>query len=258
MVENIVDYQAVLADLHARKAGLEALIAGLEAHVLGQAAVEVITDGKPGVASLSIPGSVAAIHPDTFFGLSIIEAAKKYLKMARRAQHTTVIADALGKGGLKRPMESTLSTLLIRAAKGREVTKVGKAMWGLSEFYPKQPKESNGETPRKPVKPGRKRPTVKKKPAQTTIPADKKPTPTPDVQVPAGTASAVPQNGRDPLSISMLEVLQGAGKPLHAKEIAKRVTARGNETTKQIVEARLTRWVKKGAAKKTGPSMYAV
>ena len=54
------------------------------------------------------------------------------------------------------------------------------------------------------------------------------------------------------------QVLKNAGEPLHAKEIAKRVTERGNETTKQIVEARLTRWVKKNAAKKTGPSMYAV
>lgn len=257
MVENIVDYQAVLADLQARKAGLEALITGLEAHVLGQAAVEVITDGKPGVASPSIPGSVAAIHPDTFFGLSIIEASKKFLKMAGRAQHTTTIADTLARGGLKRPDDGVLSSILVRAAKGREVTKVGKAMWGLPEWYPKAPKNDNGEATRKVTKPNRKRgrPAGKKPQTATTAAAKKSPEAT------TASAAKTPTGNGTGLLVAplIMDILRSeAGKPVHAKEVTSRVNGRGNAAPRTTVEAQLNRWVKKGKVKKTGPSMYAL
>ena len=47
----------------------------------------------------------------------------KYLKMAGRAQHTKTIGEALGQGGLRRPSDNSLFSILVRAAKGREVVK---------------------------------------------------------------------------------------------------------------------------------------
>ncbi len=130
-----VDYQAVLTDLKMRRARLDAVIAAIES-IIGEA--DVTPDQIPEKGDSA--GLSPSVHPDTFFGLSIAEAAKKYLKMARRAQHISAIAEAIGQGGLKKPSENVLSSILVRAAKGREVAKVGKGMWGLAEWYPKRPK----------------------------------------------------------------------------------------------------------------------
>ncbi len=147
-----VDFQAVLAALKTRRARLDDLIAGIEAE-FGASSDTTIT---PGTGSMKLLGGTpAAIHPDTFFGLGIGEATKKYLKMVRRAQRTTDIADAIGKGGVKRPSENALSSILVRAAKGREVVKVGRAMWGLAEWYPKRSAE--------PLEPKRKRRSGRRK-----------------------------------------------------------------------------------------------
>ena len=146
-----VDYQAVVADLKARRARYDQLIAAVEALILGQGDVPELEPASAGSGTSILS---TAIHPDTFFGLTFNDAAKKFLKIARRAQHTTAIADAIGQGGLKRPDVNVLSSILVRAAKGREIVKVGKGMWGLPEWYPKPPKES-GEERRKPRKAGR-------------------------------------------------------------------------------------------------------
>jgi hypothetical protein len=242
-------YQAVLSDLESKRAQIDAAITHLK--IVMQLAVE--SGGvEPGQAPPLTAGSVqTAIHPDTFFGLSFIEAAKKYLKMARRAQHTTAIADAIAKGGLKRPTESTLSSLLIRAAKGREVMKVGKAMWGLAEWYPKAPKESNGEVGRRATRAGRRRARKSAATAPTVAPKKKESTET--------AAPESSQGGKGPvLSPMMLDVLREAGKPLHTKEITSRVNARGNAATKATIEGLLRRWVKQGKVRKAGPSTFAL
>ncbi len=64
--------------------------------------------------------------------------------MARRARHTTAIADAISQGGLKRPGDNVLSSILTRAAKGREVVKVGKGMWGLKAEETSEANQSGG------------------------------------------------------------------------------------------------------------------
>jgi hypothetical protein len=248
MVEN-VDYQAVLADLKARRARLEGIIAGIEAEILGQAE-SVADQGAIGVAA---PVVTATIHPDTFFGLSYIEGAKKYLKMVRRAQHTTAIADALAKGGLKRPQEGTLSSLLIRAAKGREVMKVGKAMWGLAEWYPKTAKDANGEVTRKAQgKSGRKRSAPSK-------PQPKGPGPAKAAAAASPKETAAPTNGAG-LGVSELirTVLREADKPLRVQEITERVSARGYAGTRNSVEGVLYQWVKKGKVKRTAPGTFSL
>jgi hypothetical protein len=245
-----VDYQVVVADLKARRAQLDQLIASVEALILGQ--------GEPGAGKLDMAATGAtvlptAIHADTFYGLSIIDAAKKFLKMARRAQHTAAIADAIGKGGLKQPDINVLSSILVRAAKGREVTKVGKGMWGLAEWYPKPPKEPVEER-RKPRKTGR--PTAKAK--KVTAPEKKvKPKATRTRTPRASKEGTAQQSGARPSDIAV-EVMRAAGKPLHAVEITKRVNDRGVTAARLPIESFLNRQAKAGKMQKVGPSTFAL
>jgi hypothetical protein len=252
MTEN-ADYQGVLEALKGRRARLDLLIAGLEAELTGQVEGGVV---EPAARTPLSAGPMPAIHADTFFGLSIVEAAKKYLKMARRAQHTTAIADALAKGGLKRPEDGTLSSILVRAAKGREIIKVGKAMWGLSEWYPKPPKDSGeakaGSKAR--TKQGRKRVSAKK--PQADAPTPKKAT----TKASAASSVTAPMNGAA-ASVSglILEVLEAAaGKPLHVAVITDQVNARGKAATRSTIEGLLAQWAKKDKVKRTAPGTYAI
>jgi hypothetical protein len=235
-----VDYQAVLADLKARRARLDDLIARIEADIFGQAA-EGVAATAPIKASTAFSGP---IHADTFFGLAIAEAAKKFLKMAGRAQHTTAIADALARGGMKRPQENNLFSILVRAAKGREVVKVGKGLWGLSEWYPKSPKD-NGEPKAKP--------TTKRASGK----AARKSRLRPEVKA---TAPQEPQstNGAVGTSALIREVLRAAGKPLHAREITSLMQDRGSTATKASVEGQLARWAKQNKVKRTAPSTFSL
>jgi hypothetical protein len=244
---DIVDYQAVLADLKARRTRLDDLIAGIEAVVGGSA--EAVGVGESVSVKLGV-GPMPSIHPDTFFGLGIGEAAKKYLKMVRRAQHTAAIADALGKGGLKRPDVNVLSSILVRAAKGREVTKVGKGMWGLAEWYPKPPKEV-GEERRKPRKARRSKASSSKKVVASEKQAKAKATHAPRA------AQEGAKNGARPSDIAV-EIVRTAGKPLHAEEITKRVKERGVAASRLPIESFLSRQVKAGKMQKVGPSTYAM
>lgn len=247
-----VDYQAVVADLKARRARLDQLIAAFEALVLGQGDVPELEPLSAGSGASSIPPM--SIHPDTFFGLSMIDAAKKFLKMARRAQHTAGIADAIGQGGLKRPDVNTLSSILVRAAKGREIVKVGKGMWGLPEFYPKVSKE--------PAEEQRKRPGLRKVGRPPKAPSAKK-TGQPKKAAPKAAAPQAAQggvahtNGTRP-SVVALEVMRAAGKPMHAVEITKQVNARGTAATRLTVESFLNRQTKAGKMQKVAPSTFAL
>jgi len=242
MAEYPEHYQAVIADLKAKRARLDQLIAGIEAEKLVPTDASAVLDPTMGSGGLL----ATAIHPDTFFGLSIGEAAKKFLKMARRAQHTKAIADALAQGGMKRPTDNTMSVILIRAAKGREIVKVGKGMWGLSEWYPKSPKEPTDDR--------RKRPVAIRVSATKAASAKKAATRKKVSPVRQEQAS---QNGVRPWDVAM-EVIRSAGKPLHATEIVKRINERGVAALRLPVEGFLNRQVKSGKVQKVGPSTFAM
>jgi len=237
------DFHGVLEALRGRRARLDVLIAALEAEAV-QAEGGAL---EPGAGISASAGPALAIHPDTFFGLSLMEAAKKYLRLVRRAQHTSAIADALARGGLKRPQESTLSSLLVRAAKGRDIIKVGKAMWGLSEWYPKQLKDP-GEPPSKENSGQRPKRGAPKK-AKTTAPKTKA-TPTPETVAASSNGAGVSELVR--------EVLRTAGKPVHTKAIIEQVHARGNSATKATISSLLAVWAKQGKVKRTAPGTFSL
>ena len=133
-------YQLVLDDLMARRAKLDAGIAAIQ-EAMG------ITGPPNGSAAVGANGA-GSIRSDSFFGMTVHEAAKKFLTMSKRTKTAQEIADALVEGGYTfatgNPL-GTVSTVLHRAdAKGGEIVRVSKGTYGLSEWYPGRPKKKKG------------------------------------------------------------------------------------------------------------------
>ena len=136
MSDQPINYEAVLADLKARRAQLDSAIAAIEG-IAGQ------TGGAPfgGPGGGSYAGSAPA-H-DAFIGMSIPEAAKKHLTAVRKKLSTQDIMTALEAGGLPPSKYSTVYAILRR----RE-NQVGdiinmKGDWALQEWYPNYRKRSS-------------------------------------------------------------------------------------------------------------------
>ncbi len=136
-----IDYDAVLADLEAKKAHLESAIAAIRA-VAGMAGLgNAPTPGSPsGGGGNSIVNGKPA--PDAFLGKSIPEAAKMYLTSQRRKLSTQELMEAMEAGGLPGSKYQTVYAIL-----SRRENKVGdivniKGDWALAEWYPNYVKKS--------------------------------------------------------------------------------------------------------------------
>lgn len=121
------DYEAVIADLEAKKAEIEATIESLRKFAGSSA-----TAGTARVTPADIPS-------DAFFGMSIPDGIRKYLRMVKGKQTASTIAEGLERGGYQHTSANfgnTVRTALLRmAGKGGDVVRVGNG-WGLSEWYP--------------------------------------------------------------------------------------------------------------------------
>lgn len=129
--EQSVDYESVIADLKAKRAAIDALIESFE-RTLPFLQSGPLATVKPGVANQSI-------EKDTFFGLSVIDAARKYLSMVKSPKSTQDIAAALERGGLTHTSQNfanTVVTILRRQERNvGDIIRV-KRDWGLAEWYP--------------------------------------------------------------------------------------------------------------------------
>jgi hypothetical protein len=124
------DYATMLVRAKAQRANLDQLIAVLEKIVSGEG---------EGSTLLPLVPSSGELPPGTFHNLNLAEASRKYLRIVGPpARSTDEIAQALEKGGIDKVSKDSLSVILLRAAKGRKVAKVGKGFWGLPEWYPKE------------------------------------------------------------------------------------------------------------------------
>lgn len=139
-----VNYDAVLADLTAKRDQLNVAIEAIRS--LGA------VGGLAGAANVTSSTTAAQkIEPDAFFGLTVVEASRKYLAMMKRPQTTPTITEALQAGGYlfqSGNPSTTVASILNRSdSKSGEVVRVGKGMWGLADWYPNRPKRKrvNGD-----------------------------------------------------------------------------------------------------------------
>lgn len=138
-------YEAVLADLRAKRDQLDQAIA----------AIESVRGGVPG-AGQGTPGGnpVPAEGPGAFLGMTIVDAAKKLLANRRQPLKNPDIAAAFKAGGLvlqsAEPANTIGSVLTRRANEVGDVVRIGRGTWGLKEWYPgrnfnKKDKAENGD-----------------------------------------------------------------------------------------------------------------
>ena len=143
-----VDYAAVLADLEARKAQIEAAIAVIKPLVaLGLPPLVAPVMGPP-TPSLNggNGGTTPSIESDTFFGLGILDATRKFLGIRKRPASAPEIAEALRAGGQVNATASetfgnTLGATLSRSeAANGPVVRIGRGKYGLREWYANKPR----------------------------------------------------------------------------------------------------------------------
>jgi hypothetical protein len=98
-------------------------------------------------SGLSGSGIPREIQPDTFYGMSIAEAARKFLAVSgKKPQTTDSITDALGRGGLTATRDS-VGTILVRVAnQDGDIVRVGRGLWGLFEWYPGRQRRAKKKT----------------------------------------------------------------------------------------------------------------
>lgn len=139
-------YDAVIADLEAKRAELDRHIEYItrlrDAFAGGSAATADLSFQLSPVAQGKIPS-------DAFFGMTIADAAVKYLQIwaNRKPQSTNAIIEALEAGGMEKKAYTTVYGILNRRAnKEQDVVNV-KGDWGLADWY-------GGSKARKPQKKG--------------------------------------------------------------------------------------------------------
>jgi hypothetical protein len=131
----------------ANELDIDAMIAAYEAKIAAmQEAVSALKKardalGGSGLSAGGRTGGGQQLHPDSFVGMSIVEASAQYLRIVGRpARSTEEIVDALVRGGLQRVSPASVATLLIREHNNEgPVVRVQKGFYGLAEWYPRRP-----------------------------------------------------------------------------------------------------------------------
>jgi len=140
-------YDAGIADVEARirnmQVALDTLM-HLRASYLGEPA--------PAASSVSRPPESQVQH-DSFFGMTIADAAIKYLNMMKATKSTAEIAAALEQGGLKHSSSNFPNNVRAIIGQRDEFLRVPNGNWGLSEWYPGRGKKTaKSEKPAKVAK----------------------------------------------------------------------------------------------------------
>ena len=137
--ETQIDYEAVLADLESERDELDMFIAYLKRKKLGQVEVAPISgQGRPTIMPPA-PAPSNLLTSDAFFGLSLVDATKKYLAITKSPKTSRQICDALLAGGFKttsKDFNNTVFSVLSREDKQEGVIAKVNNTWGLAEWYP--------------------------------------------------------------------------------------------------------------------------
>src|SRR5665213_4513926 len=119
----IQDVESQIADLQRT---LETLLVLKERH-------EALTGQS---SSPRASGNPESISHDTFFGMTISDAAQKYLSMTKATKSTADIAAALEHGGLKHSSKDFPANVRSIIGQRDEFVRVPNGDWGLADWYP--------------------------------------------------------------------------------------------------------------------------
>lgn len=115
------------------------------------------------ISPVTSRGGEAEISHDTFFNMTIGEAAKKFLAMVKTTKSTAEIAEGLERGGLKHSSKSFATTVRSIIGAREDFTRVPNGDWGLTEWYPGmgRGRKPTKEKPKRRKAAGRKRKNIK-------------------------------------------------------------------------------------------------
>jgi hypothetical protein len=109
----------------------------------------------PASSSLLSRTEESQVHHDTFFGMTIGEAARKYLSMVKTTKSTADIAANLEHGGLKHSSKDFPTTVRSILGQREDFLRVPNGDWGLAEWYPgmgrgkkARPEQAKGTPPK--------------------------------------------------------------------------------------------------------------
>lgn len=120
----------VIQRLEHRKAEIETTIAVLRRELLGENVS--IPDGPAPAVSRS---ESREVQDDSFLGMSVPAACRKYLNMVKRPQTTPEIAAALERGGVHSSAQNFTTSVYTALTRQADIVRVGKK-WSLREWHP--------------------------------------------------------------------------------------------------------------------------
>ena len=148
-------YDAAIADVEARIRSMQMAL-----ETLRQLRASALGEPAPAPGTVSRPPEAEVQH-DTFFGMTIADAAKKYLTMMKVTKSNSDIAAALEQGGLKHSSKDFPSNVRSIIGHREDFLRVPNGDWGLAEWYPGQ---GRGRKP-KAAKSARRKAGKRRKPA---------------------------------------------------------------------------------------------
>jgi len=132
--QSVDHYEAVLADLKAKREQIDQAIQVIEALRSNGPAPSMPKASQSSQIDADVDG------PGAFLGMTIVDAAKKLLASRRRVLSNSEFAAAFKAGGLvltsAEPINTIGSVLTRRFNQVGDVVRMGRGQWGLAEWYP--------------------------------------------------------------------------------------------------------------------------
>jgi DNA-directed RNA polymerase delta subunit len=216
-------YEAVLSDLYAKRDEIESAINTiLFLQGSGSSAL------PSGVANGAVrPARSGVIPSNAFFGMSLVDASKKYIELSQAKRTLPQIVKGLEEGGMPPQKPGTVyAALRRRESTVGDIMKVGEE-WGLKDWFSGI---SIGEAAKtKTTKSKKRKKKSAKKASKASAPV--KVEPTGDIEAPPAKKPATPK--AKPISIlnAAHAILDKEGAPLHAEILAKRINETYGKTT---------------------------
>lgn len=120
-------YEAVIADLEKKIAAMQSVIENLRS---------IASPTFMGAQGSSLPqGGATAFGHDAFFGMTVADAAKKYLSAIKKTASVATISDALVAGGWKTSAKNIPENVRALLSRAPEFVRIN-GEFGLAEWYP--------------------------------------------------------------------------------------------------------------------------
>jgi hypothetical protein len=135
-----IDYAGLIEKLLEDRADIDRMVAWATRKLKEETGELPVTASQPQPNAKPInPIRYGSLAPDTFFRMTVPDAIKKYLNIAKRPKTAKDITAALDSGGLTHQAKNLYATVyptLMRMEGNNDVARVGKGEWGLAEWYP--------------------------------------------------------------------------------------------------------------------------